>query len=166
MNMLQPFTVLTGATLALGLLTPASPAQTVQRLTRIVQRAPATEGQTGAAEAKTCRVAGTTVDADGRPLAGVVVECFRYAGGQWPPGAAYTEVKQRVTTEANGAFEFKVVNCSDKIESERKAFAPVSVPFTQDPKNLQLANDVLDQNTFMRKLSITFLLLFRQLMKL
>jgi protocatechuate 3,4-dioxygenase beta subunit len=124
MNMLQPFTVWTGAALALGLFTPASPAQTVQRLTQIVQRATATEGQTGAAEAKTFRIAGSTLDADGKPLAGVVVDCFRYAGGQWPPGAAYTEDKQRVTTGANGAFEFKVSPATTVVLARKPGLAP------------------------------------------
>ena len=78
MKMLRPFTVLVGATLALGLFTEASAAE---RLQNVVRRLSGPEGQTGTNAARTFRCAGTVVDADGKPVAGAVVECYQYGGG-------------------------------------------------------------------------------------
>jgi len=46
-------------------------------------------------------------------------------------------------------IEFHIVDGSDQIEAKSKAFASVSIAFTQNTKDLQLANDVLDQNALL-----------------
>lgn len=47
-------------------------------------------------------------------------------------------------------FEFQVVYGSDQVETKTKAFATISIAFTQNAKDFQLANNVLDQNAFLR----------------
>ena len=46
-------------------------------------------------------------------------------------------------------FEFQVVDGRNQIETQPKAFSPITVALTQDPKDFQLANDVLDQNALL-----------------
>jgi hypothetical protein len=41
---------------------------------------------------------------------------------------------------------FKVVNSSDQIEAQGKPFSAITIPLTQDPKDLQLAKNILNQN--------------------
>jgi hypothetical protein len=87
--------------LALGLFTEASAAQRLQTVVRRLSEGGATTNAV-----KTLRIAGTVVDADGKPAAGAVVECYQQGKGVWPDRGEL-EVKQHVTTEANGAFEFR-----------------------------------------------------------
>jgi protocatechuate 3,4-dioxygenase beta subunit len=56
------------------------------------------------ADAQKLKLAGTVTDAAGHPLAGASVEHWRYAGN--PLLANQMEVKEQITTESNGAFEF------------------------------------------------------------
>ncbi len=62
-------------------------------------------------------------------------------------------------------FEFEVVDGSDQIEAQPKAFSPITVTLTQDPKDFQLADDILDQNAFPGQLAVGNLLLCAQRMK-
>ncbi len=94
-----------GVALALGVLTEAHSAQ---RLASTVRRLSGPESQTATNAAKTFRVAGTAIDADGKPVADAVVECYQQQIPRGTFGTAEMEVKQRVTTAANGAFEFQV----------------------------------------------------------
>ena len=48
-------------------------------------------------------------------------------------------------------IEFHIVDGSDQIEAKSKAFTTISIAFTQNTKDLQLANDVLDQNALCDK---------------
>lgn len=47
-------------------------------------------------------------------------------------------------------IEFHIVDGSNQIEAKSKAFATISITFTQNTEYLQLANDVLDQNALLR----------------
>jgi len=105
MKMLRPFAVLVGATLALGLLPEANAAQ---RLQSVIRRLSGPEDQASTNATGTFRCAGTVVDADGKPVVGAVVECYRYGGGAWSFGWGDMEAKQSVTTGTNGAFELLV----------------------------------------------------------
>jgi protocatechuate 3,4-dioxygenase beta subunit len=93
------------ATAALGLFTNAGGAV---RLQSVVQRVAVPEAQTNSASAKTFRIAGATVDADGKPIVGTVVECYQYASSGKRFAGNELEVKHRLTTGTNGAFEFQV----------------------------------------------------------
>jgi len=53
-------------------------------------------------------LAGKVVDAEGRPVAGAVVECYEYGRGL-PFPSAEMEMRQRTTTDTNGAFELRGV---------------------------------------------------------
>jgi hypothetical protein len=55
-----------------------------------------------------------------------------------------------------------IVNGSNEIEAQSKAFSAISITFTQDAKNLQFTNDMLDINALARNSSIFFFLLRRQ----
>jgi hypothetical protein len=90
---------------ALGLLANANAAE---RLQRVVQRSSATGGQAATNAGRTIRIAGATLDADGKPVAGAVVECYQPGNVSTPIGGYDMEVKQQVTTGTNGAFEFQV----------------------------------------------------------
>src|SRR5512140_2808605 len=94
-----------GAGVALGTLADASAAE---RLAKVVQRWPTIEPPAGANSAKTFRLAGTVVDAEGKPVAGAVVECYQWDNPRAPLGGAETEAKERITTDATGAFDFRL----------------------------------------------------------
>src|SRR5690348_8620252 len=50
-------------------------------------------------------VRGKTVDTDGHPLSGVVIQQYGY---EWTAGAPGLEVRQQVTTDRNGEFQMQV----------------------------------------------------------
>ena len=50
--------------------------------------------------------------------------------------------------------EFGVVDSSNQIETKAKAFTPISIALTQDTKDLQFADNVLDQNANLGKCSV------------
>jgi hypothetical protein len=60
--------------------------------------------------------------------------------------------------------EFEVVNCSDQIEAQGKSLSAITIPFTQDPKDLQLTKNMLNQNSFSSQGMISLLFLFGQRM--
>ena len=97
MKTLQLFSMSVTATLALGLLTHVHAADRLQ-----------SAAQTATNAAKTFRCAGTVVDADGKPVAGAVVECYQYGSGGRPFSAPDMEAKQRVTTGTDGAFALQI----------------------------------------------------------
>ncbi len=61
-------------------------------------------------------------------------------------------------------FEFEIMDGRDQIETQGKAFAAIPITLTQDAKDLQTANDVLNQNTLTRQLVVTGFLFFRKRM--
>src|ERR1022692_2949569 len=81
MKMNRPFTILFGVTAAFSMVTNACAAQ---RLQNVVQRV-VPEALTPTNSAGTFRIAGIAVDADGKPVAGAVVECYRSGSGGWMP---------------------------------------------------------------------------------
>jgi protocatechuate 3,4-dioxygenase beta subunit len=121
MKMNRAFTVLLGATAALGMLTGASAAQ---RLQNVVQRVVASEAQTTTNTAKTVSLAGMVVDADGKPAAGALLECYQYGSGATPFGGNEFEVKQRLTTGTHGAFEFQVPPVTTILLARKSGLAP------------------------------------------
>jgi protocatechuate 3,4-dioxygenase beta subunit len=96
-----------GASVALVLFTGVSAAQTALRLARVVQRATGPKDQATTNSAKTLRIAGTVVDAGGKPTAGAMVECYQYDRDEAPFARRDLKPKQRLTTGADGAFEFR-----------------------------------------------------------
>ena len=116
----QLFSVSVGATLALGALNAASGAE---RLAHVVQRAPPWAGAT-ASGAKTFRLAGAVVDAEGKPVAGAVVACYQFDSRRWAFGGDEMELKQRVTTDASGAFDFRVPPQMTVVLARKQGLAP------------------------------------------
>ena len=116
----QLFSVSVGATLALGALNAASAAE---RLAHVVQRAPPWAGATTSA-AKTFRLAGAVVDAEGKPVAGAVVACYQFDSRRWAFGGDEMELKQRVTTDASGAFDFRVPPQMTVVLARKQGLAP------------------------------------------
>jgi hypothetical protein len=45
-------------------------------------------------------------------------------------------------------IEFDVTNGCNQIEAQAKAFAAITIAFTQNTKDLQPANDVFNQDSF------------------
>ena len=45
--------------------------------------------------------------------------------------------------------EFEIMDGGNQIEAQGKAFTPISVAFTQNAKDFQTPNDILDQNAFL-----------------
>jgi hypothetical protein len=60
------------------------------------------------------------------------------------------------------SVEFKVVNRSNQIETQGKSHSAIAIPLTQDPKDLQFAKNMLNQNSFPTQCTISQFLLFRQ----
>lgn len=60
--------------------------------------------------------------------------------------------------------KFKVVNCGDQVEAQGKSLSAITISFTQDPKDLQLTKNMLNQNSLSRQGPISLLLLFSQRM--
>jgi Carboxypeptidase regulatory-like domain len=132
MKMLQLYTLSVGAALALGCCTGAKAAQ---RLANVISgsseslekagfhRAGA-RGQAVTNAANTFRIAGTAVDADGKPVTGAVVECYQYGGQGAPFGGTDMEVTQRVTTGTNGVFEFQVTGVTTLLFARKPGLAP------------------------------------------
>jgi protocatechuate 3,4-dioxygenase beta subunit len=146
MKIHRRFTVLLGATAALGMLTNASAAQ---RLQNVIQRVPATEAQTSTNSARTFRIAGTTVDADGKPVAGAVVECYQSGSGGWVPAPADLEAKQRVTTTTgtDGAFELRVSLGATELLARKPGLAPAWAQYYNPTKDLTEERFVLTPPT-------------------
>ena len=121
MKMLQLITIAIGATLALGLCTEASAAQ---RLQSVIRRLSGPEVQAGTNATGTLRCAGTVVDAEGKPVAGAVVECYQSGGGGRSFGGADLEAKQSVTTGTNGTYEFRVSPGAPGLLARKAGLAP------------------------------------------
>jgi hypothetical protein len=60
------------------------------------------------------------------------------------------------------SVEFKVVNRSDQIETQGKSRSAITIALAQDPKHLQLAKNMLNQNSLSSQGTISRLLLFGQ----
>jgi Carboxypeptidase regulatory-like domain len=120
MKVFQLLNVSVGATLALGALTTIGAAE---RLANVVQRARPWAGATTNA-AKSFRLAGTVVDTEGKPVAGAVVECYQNDYRPWGFGGDDMEPKQRVTTGASGAFEFRVPPQMTVVLARKQGLAP------------------------------------------
>jgi hypothetical protein len=60
---------------------------------------------------------------------------------------ANTNVR-RDKTSCKSKLEFHVADGSDQVETQSKAFAAISVTLTQNAKDFQPADNVLNQNAF------------------
>jgi len=133
MKMHQLITVSMGAILALGLLTEANAAQ---RLQSVIRRLSGPEAQAGTNAPGIFRYAGTVVDADGKPVAGAVVECYPYGGVGWPSVGADMKANQRVTTGTNGTFEFPLSPGSTVLFARKPGLAPAWTQYWNPTKDL------------------------------
>jgi len=61
-------------------------------------------------------------------------------------------------------IEFKVVNCSNQIETQSESLSAITIPFTQDTKYLQFAKNMFNQNSSTSQTSIPLFLFFCQRM--
>jgi uncharacterized GH25 family protein len=84
----------------------------------------APEAQTTTNAAKTVRIAGTVVDADGKPVAGALLACYQYGSGARPFDGNEFEEKQRVTAGTNGTFEFQVPPVTTVLLARKAGLAP------------------------------------------
>jgi protocatechuate 3,4-dioxygenase beta subunit len=121
MKMNRPFTVLLGVTAALGIVTDASAAQ---RLQSVIQRVSPSESKAITNGASTFRIAGTALDADSKPVAGALVECYQYGGGGFPSAGGDMEVKQHLTTGTDGTFAFQVSPVTTVLLGRKPGLAP------------------------------------------
>ncbi len=62
-------------------------------------------------------------------------------------------------------LEFQVVDGRDQVKAEPKAFAAISITFTQDAKGFQLAQDIFNQNPLAGQYSLARFLFLAQRMK-
>jgi protocatechuate 3,4-dioxygenase beta subunit len=92
--------------------------------------------QTNATPAKTFRLAGTAVDADGKPLADAEVECWQYPGAGLRTAHTEMEVKQHLTSGTNGAFEFRVPPVSTVLVGRKQGVAPAWVQYWNLSKDI------------------------------
>ncbi|MCX6924259.1 MAG: hypothetical protein NT154_13760 [Verrucomicrobia bacterium] len=74
MKMIKLFSMSVGAIVAFGIRADANAAE---RLQNIVKRVSASEAQTTSNAVSMFRIAGTVVDAEGRPVTGAVVKCYQ-----------------------------------------------------------------------------------------
>jgi protocatechuate 3,4-dioxygenase beta subunit len=134
MKMNRPFTILLGVTAAFSMVTNACAAQ---RLQNVVQRV-VPEALTPTNSAGTFRIAGIAVDADGKPVAGAVVECYRSGSGGWMPVPADLEAKQRITTTTgtNGAFELQVSLGATELVARKPGLAPAWAQYWNPTKDM------------------------------
>lgn len=144
MKMLQPFTILVGVTLTLGLLNEAGAAQ---RLQSVIRRLSGPETQTTTNATGTFRCAGTVVDADGKPVPGAVVECYQNGGSSVPFAGTDLEVKQRVTTGTNGAFELRVSAVTTTLIGRKPGLAPAWAQYWNLTKDTTEARLILTPPT-------------------
>ena len=114
-------TILLGAVAVLGILTDLHAAE---RLQNVIQRVATPAIQTNAALSGTIRVAGKTVDADGKAVGGVVVECYQYGGGGLGIAGSEMVVKHQLTTGPDGAFEFQVSPVATVLLGRKAGLAP------------------------------------------
>ena len=71
----------------------------------------------------TFRLSGTVVDAEGRPVTDAVVESYQRVG-DISLGRGDMELKQRVTTGTNGAFEFSLPRAATVLLARKPGVAP------------------------------------------
>lgn len=114
MKTIRRFLLVSAAAMLLGVSTRA---QSPQRMA--VQIAP--DAATNAAAQKS-KCAGTVTDAAGRPLAGATVEYWRYEGNPFQP--SHLELKQQITTDAGGAYEFQFSPASAFLLARKPGLAP------------------------------------------
>jgi Carboxypeptidase regulatory-like domain len=93
-----------------------------------------------ATAADAAKFSGTIVDAQGNPVAGAVVECYQYSPRMFA-GPMDMEMKQHVTADAQGAFEFPMFNGMAMVLATKDGFAPgwqswYSIP--QEPQKIVL----------------------------
>jgi hypothetical protein len=60
--------------------------------------------------------------------------------------------------------EFEVVNRSDQVEAQRKSRSAIAIPLTQDAKDLQLSENMLNHDPLASQRTISLFLLFGQRM--
>jgi uncharacterized GH25 family protein len=90
----------------------AGTGRSAERLQSVVTRLSGPLPAGGVGGGRTFRLAGTVVDAAGKPAAGAVVECYQTDNSWYQTPGADAEPKQRITTDASGTFEFQVPSAS------------------------------------------------------
>ncbi len=121
MKTIRCFVLALGATLAVGCFAEASAAQ---RLQNVIRRLAGPEVQTGTNTPQTFRLAGKVVDAEGRPVAGAVVERYESSSGLPFRGVEAEVLKEHITTEAGGLFEFTLSLATSQVIARKPGFAP------------------------------------------
>jgi len=109
MKTTRQFLLVCAASVLLGFCTHA---QTHERLQTVIQRAP----DTGAEQ---LNFSGTVTDTAGSPVAAATVEYWRYEGR-----LNRLELKQQITTDTNGAFEFQVSRAAGFLLVRKPGLAP------------------------------------------
>jgi len=109
MKTTRQFLLVCAASVLLGFCTHA---QTHERLQTVIQRAP----DTGAEQ---LNFSGTVTDTAGSPVAAATVEYWRYEGR-----LNRLELKQQITTDTNGAFEFQVSRAAGFLLARKPGLAP------------------------------------------
>ena len=122
-----------GATLALAASTEGRAAE---RLQNAIQRWSGPDSAAVPHAARTFRLAGTVVDADGKPVAGAVVECYQYDNAWWQAANADLEPKERLTTDASGAFSFRVLPVSVVLLARKPGLAPTWMQYRFPTKDM------------------------------
>jgi hypothetical protein len=133
MRILQLFSASVGAMLAFGGITGAGAAE---RLANVIQREPGTEAQAASHGGRTFRIAGTVVDTAGKPVADAVVECYQYDSPWWQAPKAETDAKESLTTDASGAFEFRVSPVATVLLARKQGLAPTWIQYALPTKDM------------------------------
>ena len=124
MKMTRRFLLVSAASALLGV--PAHAQMSGRSVLTAINNA--ADAGTGANTQK-LKYAGTVTDAAGHPLAGATVEYWRYEGNQF--SANPLELKERITTETNGAFEFQRSQEFGFLLARKPGLAPAWKQFNQ-----------------------------------
>jgi protocatechuate 3,4-dioxygenase beta subunit len=96
--------------------------KTIQHFSLVLAAGLAVNAHAATNAPQTFRVAGTVVDAAGKPVAGATVGYWRYEGR--PPLPNGLELKEQITTSTNGAFEFQVSRAVALMLARKPGLAP------------------------------------------
>ena len=86
--------------------------------------------------AETYHLAGTVVDAAGKPVAGAVVEMYQYDNAWWQGIRADVEPKEHMTTDASGAFDFRVPPVSIVLLARKPGLPPTWMQYRFPTRDL------------------------------
>ena len=120
MKTLQTLALVFGATLAFSAQAQNS---TVTVLRDVIQRATSHNADWDVITPETLPLMGKVVDAAGEPVTGAVVERYEYDRSQ-PYLPSELEMRERVTTDANGSFELRGARATMTLLAQKPGFAP------------------------------------------